>query len=84
MQKYCYIYQYLFKELPNNLKKQSSDVVMNIEFMLINLPFNMRCALRRHARDYNIFSEDHIEEMVNMCNEYLNLGGHSATPCTAV
>lgn len=84
LQMYCRVFQSSFQELPDHLEQCACDVEMKINLILTDSVYNVRQELGRLASDYDLFSEDDIVEIMNMCGDYLKLVGHAHIFCSSV
>lgn len=57
---------------------------MKIDFVLADPTYTARPEQERLAHDYGPFSKDNVAEMVDMCGDQLNFGGHAHIYCSSV
>lgn len=65
--KYCRIFQDLLQELPDPFEQCGCDVEMKINLVLTDHPHNVQRELGRQTSVYELFGENQIPELVDMC-----------------
>lgn len=56
---------------------------MKIDLVLIHPLYNVCRELRRKASNYEVFGKDDIADMLDMCGDFLKLGGHAHMFCSS-